>query len=156
MGKSVSAARLCPLPDCALPDAWEQIADLERRLHKDAWSLESLRDATKNADRTGFGAWIAAQQGQVVGYLLFWRVDAAELLRLGVDKAHQRRGIGRALMQAWLLTQSGEVFLEVQKSNRAAQSLYASLGFVAIHERKNYYAHATGDDACAVVMQKTR
>lgn len=64
--------------------------------------------------------------------------DAVGLSFLGVPKAHRRKGIGRALMQAAIdeVEQSDQasrgIFLAVETNNFRAIPLYESLGFVAV------------------------
>lgn len=58
-----------------------------------------------------------------------------EITRIAVAPAARRRGLGRALLGGMLdrLAPAGEpfaVFLDVRESNRAAQALYESFGFV--------------------------
>lgn len=69
-----------------------------------------------------------------------------EIHTVGVDPAHQGRGIGRAMMTRLLDDVEGAVFLEVRTDNEPAIALYQSLGFVTIGLRKRYY-RASGADA---------
>jgi ribosomal-protein-alanine N-acetyltransferase len=72
----------------------------------------------------------------------------SEILVLGVDRKHLRKGYGEAL---WLyykenfLMDETTVFLEVRSSNLPAQSLYKKLGFQLDGVRKKYYSD--GEDA---------
>ena len=63
------------------------------------------------------------------------------------------KGVAKKLLSLALdnLKDSGinKIFLEVRESNFCAISLYNSLGFVKIAERKNYYGTET-----AIIMQK--
>lgn len=95
----------------------------------------------------------------VLGYACTWHVVAAgetegHLLRIAVDPAHQRRGVGRDLLAAVLDRASAvpvtRVLLEVGASNGPARRLYAAHGFMEIGRRAGYYK-APPDDA--VVMQ---
>jgi ribosomal-protein-alanine N-acetyltransferase len=45
------------------------------------------------------------------------------------------------------------LFLEVERSNAAAVSLYRSLGFVVAGERRNYYPDAGSAGSDALVMR---
>ena len=78
--------------------------------------------------------------------------DVAHVLDVGVDPAHQRRGIGsrlcRAVMdEAWRRGVSG-VTLEVRRSNAAARALYRGLGMTESGLRPRYYP----DGECAVIF----
>lgn len=67
----------------------------------------------------------------------------AEIESIGVAPDFQRRGIGRALLDALIgeLTLRGvtEVWLEVRESNGGATALYRSAGFVLSGRRRGYY-----------------
>lgn len=73
----------------------------------------------------------------------------AELLRVAVDPAHWRRGLGRRLLKAseHLLKDEGvhTLLLEVRISNQAGRALYESLGWKQDGLRKAYYKD--GEDA---------
>lgn len=82
----------------------------------------------------------------------------SELLTLAVDPAHQRQGIGRALIKEWLTKVAGtaeRAFLEVASDNVAAIALYRSLGFETAGMRKGYYTRANSPPADAIVMQRS-
>lgn len=83
----------------------------------------------------------------------------SELLTLAVDPAHQRNGIARQLMTAWLTTLATDpavetAFLEVAADNAAALALYADFQFIHSGQRKAYYARADGPAVDAVVMKR--
>jgi len=95
-----------------------------------------------------------------VGFSCTWHVVAAgeteaHLLRIAVDPAFQRRGLGRDLLSAVLERASADgavrTLLEVGASNRPARKLYEALGFSEIGRRAGYYK-APPDDA--VVMSR--
>ncbi|MHA2353435.1 MAG: GNAT family N-acetyltransferase [Candidatus Thorarchaeota archaeon] len=88
----------------------------------------------KRVDHEGFFALI--DEGQIVGYLIVARYgeDEAHLGRIGVVKAHQRKGFGSMLMQHaidWFREQGGirAAHLYTQDFNKSAQSLYKKFGF---------------------------
>lgn len=73
----------------------------------------------------------------------------AEIESIAVTPGLQRRGIGRALLQA-LMRRLGmrgvtQVWLEVRESNAAAAGLYRSAGFVLSGRRARYYTHPEED-----------
>lgn len=87
---------------------------------------------------------------KVLGFAAFHRViDEADLGNIAVDPAHQRQGIGRALLQEARrrLQAAGakRVFLEVRESNHSALQLYYSLGFGLQARRKEYYRDPVED-----------
>lgn len=85
--------------------------------------------------------------------------DEAELLTIAVSSEHRRRGAGRRLLSAAIehVRRAGarSLFLEVGADNRAAQSLYLSLGFAEVGRRMGYYARANLPAGDASVMRLT-
>lgn len=113
----------------------------------DAWSADSVA-----AELTA--PWrhvVVAEDAAVPGWAVLVGFDPADVLRVAVDPAARRRGIGRALL-AELLSYAGErtMLLEVFADNVAAQALYAGAGLVAVDRRRGYYP----DGRDAVVMSR--
>ena len=77
-----------------------------------------------------------------------------QILLLAVSPHERSRGAGRALMRAairWAFESDLDaVALEVRASNDPAQSLYESLGFVAVDLRPRYYPD--GDQAVSMAV----
>ena len=74
----------------------------------------------------------------------------ADMMNVAVAPRARRQGLGRALVEALCTAlrcrMRAEVLtLEVRDSNAPALALYASLGFVQIGLRKNYYQHPKED-----------
>jgi ribosomal-protein-alanine N-acetyltransferase len=97
---------------------------------------------------------VALDGEQVLGYAgLAVNPDETWVQNIGVRKAAQRRGIGRALLEALLAeaTRRGirKVLLEVAVDNAPAQKLYATYGFEGIGVRRGYYQPSNTD---ALVM----
>ena len=78
-------------------------------------------------------------------------IGESHLLTLCVNPDYQRMGYGRKLFKLLLdraYKLDAEVcFLEVRASNASAISLYRSLGFTQIGERKNYPGQTGREDA---------
>jgi ribosomal-protein-alanine N-acetyltransferase len=145
-------------------------AELERILFPgdDPWSerafLEELRAGyhyvaarvAPQVDHEG----VAPVDADLVGYagLAFTAgpPDAeAEVHTIGVDPAHQGRGIGRALLRALLEVADAvraTVFLEVRTDNAPAHALYAAEGFAVVGLRRRYYQPSGAD---AHTMRRT-
>jgi len=100
----------------------------------------------------------AVQDGEVIGYagLVVAPPDEAWVNNMAVRRDHQRRGIGRALLEELLAIArrngARHTLLEVAADNAPAQALYDSYGFDVIGLRKNYY-QASGTDA--LVMRRS-
>jgi len=78
----------------------------------------------------------------------------ADLLNLGVLKNFQKKGIGRVLLESFLLEARNldirTIWLEVRKSNLNARQFYFRNQFIEIQERKNFYTNPSED---AVIMK---
>ncbi|MEP1614681.1 MAG: GNAT family N-acetyltransferase [Roseobacter sp.] len=80
--------------------------------------------------------------------------NETELLTLAVDPAYHRKGIGGALLSAWMSRSNAEVaFLEVAANNAAALALYTKHGFAVSGRRKGYYRGQDGPPVDAVLMR---
>lgn len=95
-------------------------------------------------------------QGQPIGYsIVMHGVDEHHLLNLTVERASQRHGLGRQLLQAVIEAARsagvGEIWLEVRAGNAPALALYRSAGFVRSGLRRGYYPARDGRED-AVLM----
>lgn len=146
-GASIRAMQLDDLP---------QVLEIERLSFPTPWSERAFRgELTVNS----YAHYLVAELGErVVGYGGMWViVDEAHVTNIAVHPRHRRSGIGRLLLKA-LLEQAADrgcdrVTLEVRKSNRPAQHLYQSYGFVPRGIRRGYY---TDNNEDAIVMWKFR
>jgi ribosomal-protein-alanine N-acetyltransferase len=80
---------------------------------------------------------------QVLGYFIAMPgVGELHLLNLTVAPEHQRRGHGRALLEAVVEVARersvAQLLLEVRESNQRARQLYAVRGFAEIGRRRGY------------------
>ena len=72
----------------------------------------------------------------------------AEIHTIGVDPAHQRRGIGRALLRGLLAVADARrrrCFLEVRTDNEAAHRALRAEGFATVGLRRRYYRPSGAD-----------
>ena len=98
---------------------------------------------------------VAEISGEAAGFAIGEFGDCRlHLSLLAVATAHQRKGIGRALM-AWLeqsaLTAGiSEIHLELRANNRGAQFFYQSLGFTFVRAVPGYYR----SEEAAIKMQR--
>lgn len=97
--------------------------------------------------------------GDLVGYAGLAAAPPTEawVQNIAVARSAQRRGVGRALLEALLADADGqdvrEVLLEVAADNAPAQRLYDAYGFVAVGVRRGYYQPGNTD---AIVMRRRR
>lgn len=84
--------------------------------------------------------------------------DDVELMTIAVDRKHQGKGVGEALLRACfedlMMTPAKRMVLEVAADNPSALRLYQKLGFAKISERRGYYARPDGQPATALVMAR--
>ena len=126
-------------------------AELEKVLFPgdDPWSAQSFRDEVAR----GLPYFAARVDGELVGYAGLGFTAGppraeAEVHTIGVDPAHQGRGIGRALLDALLAVADevhATVFLEVRTDNAAAVGLYEKTGFATVGLRRRYYRPSMAD-----------
>jgi ribosomal-protein-alanine acetyltransferase len=129
-------------------------ADIDAVLAVQARSLEASqwsRDGYARAAAGEFGAWAAAVENGVVGFLVLrTAADEAEILNLAVQPESRRQGVAGALLAAALQAarQAGAIraFLEVRESNAGAIAFYQCHGFRLDGRRRRYY-HSPQEDA---------
>lgn len=138
------------------------VAALDATLFPDEpWSLEAWQGLVATSGRrlvVAVDEAVHAGSGEpahVVGYALTGVVgDFAELLRIGADPAHRRRGIATALLQRACAAARADgaerLLLEVSDANTGARAFYDSRGFAEIDRRPGYYR----DGSAAFVLER--
>lgn len=130
------------------------IGELERRNYDFPWSDGIFRDCV----RAGYVCRRVLLDGRLVGYgVLQIAADEAHVLNLCIDRSHQHRGLGRALLEhvTQLAEQGGAgiLFLEVRPSNPRAKAMYLAAGFNEVGVRPGYYDSHNGRED-AIVMAR--
>lgn len=126
----------------------DEVLVLEAASFPSPWSRRHFLDEL--ASPLSFPLVARAVDGGVMGYVCPMQVlDEGTILNVAVGPGYRGRGIGRMLMKAVLnefrTRKASFVALEVRPTNRAALTLYQSVGFVATGRRKAYYEN--GEDA---------
>lgn len=124
----------------AQPDDSEWISELEELSLPNPWSADAVRETLREP---AVSSWIAECGETAVGFLVGrFAGDEGEILRLAVDPAWRRGGIGGELVARFLLQARNRgtrsVFLEVRAENLPARRLYERLGFELMGLRAGY------------------
>ena len=133
----------------------EAVTALEDALFDDAWTPEMFWDELAQGESRTY--LVVTEDDAVVAYAgLAAMPDEAYVQTIGVDPAHQRRGIGARLLTALMddARRRGlpRVGLEVRVDNAAAIAMYERFGFRGIAVRKAYY-QPSGADALVMVTE---
>jgi ribosomal-protein-alanine N-acetyltransferase len=126
----------------------DAVAAVERISFSSPWSRESFRRLLSRPDTDLF---VAEIDGRIAAYAVLWYAgDEAELGNLAVSPTDRRRGLGARLLDRAIecarARGTRRLFLEVRRSNVAAERLYRSRAFQAVGVRPRYY-HRPVEDA---------
>jgi ribosomal-protein-alanine N-acetyltransferase len=149
-----------PYVDAATPREVEALAAIHADAFRRTWSAHDF--SALMAEPTVFTlalrvrAWFGPPR--LAGFVLVrFAADEAEILTIAVHSRYRGRGYGRMLMDDVVRRLYREriatLFLEVERTNRAAVRLYHALGFKVAGERKHYYAEPSAGDGSALVMR---
>lgn len=127
------------------------VAELDTKCFPTPWSVAAYANEIRN---TSAYYIVARHESRIVGYGGFWLVtDEAHITTLGVAPEHRRKKVGERILGHLLYEAcrrgARRTTLEVRKSNKAAQDLYAKFGFRVVAVRKAYYTNNNED---ALVM----
>ncbi len=132
----------------------DQILAIDRDLFPmDSWPEKSFRQSLEREH-----CYALKTANCLIGYIIFSTVaDEGELLHVGVDRKHMKKGAASFMMEFMLEKgrESGILnwYLEVRQSNAAACNLYKKFGFEIIGRRKDYYKTTDGHED-ALLMRK--
>ncbi len=130
----------------------DAVLAIEQSVQAYPWTRGNFCDALNS----GYLCFVEDAPGELCSYAVMMPgVGEAELLTIGVAAAHQRKGLGGALLNALLATVSNRqlprVFLEVRASNLAAIALYRRAGFLEVGMRRGYYRNIHGCEDALVM-----
>jgi len=141
-GLSIAAMTLDDVPD---------VAELERRVFADPWSVDSFLSEVDRRPDIGWPLVMRDADGTLAAYAVVWFiVDEVHIGNIAVCPDRQNRGLGTRLLRHILAEGRRRGFgfatLEVRPSNAPALRLYERFGFRRIAVRKRYYRN-NGEDA---------
>ena len=94
---------------------------------------------------------LCQREKKPIGYVIYWELPGEfDIHNVAVAPEYRRQGVARAMLGDIIerATKRGlrRLTLEVRRSNKAAQTLYRSLGFETCGLRRGYYSD-NGEDA---------
>jgi ribosomal-protein-alanine N-acetyltransferase len=129
----------------ARPSEAREIAEMSRDLVERGlgWSWHPLRVLRAIRSRD-INVLLATEHGKLVGFsIMEFGATQAHLALLAVKPSHQRRGVGRRLIEWQIesaLTAGIEIVdLELRERNHVARSFYQRLGFIETAYVPGYY-----------------
>lgn len=123
------------------PEDLPAVLEIDAESLERPWRKEIWREELKSPSSTDF---VLEENGEILGQVGVKRVaDELHVMTLAVRPEHRRRGLARALMEAALATHPDalRVYLEVRPSNKAARTLYDSMGFATVGLKRRYYGN---------------
>ena len=126
----------------------KQIAELERICFSFPMSEENVEKFLFGEHSLAFVCYEEKDEHSVCAYCgAICVLDEAQILNVATSPQHRRKGLGRLVVQALIVSaeQKGidSITLEVRETNAVAQNLYKSLGFYEIGMIKKYYSKPT-------------
>jgi len=125
----------------AEPADIERIFEIEKDNFTRPWTKTSFLNEFKKQNKEFL---VYEIYGQIAGYIIFWYIlDEAELANVAVAKNCRRQGIAAKLLKYCIKRhpEVSRVYLEVEKTNTGAISLYRKFGFKTTGFIKNYYGN---------------
>jgi ribosomal-protein-alanine N-acetyltransferase len=140
----------------------EAVMHIERAVFPTPWSPRAFRHDLSMEHHSHYfvlRGWLA-EMPPLLGYAGFWLWgDEAHVGTFAVHPEWQRHGLGEWILLGVLKRAAGLrarlVTLEVRETNRAAQALYAKVGFDTVGRRRRYYRD-TGEDALIMTLEGLR
>ena len=131
----------------------DEVMRIEQTVHAHPWTRGNFSDALTS----GNICKVYEDEESIAAYaVLLPVVDEVELLNISIAARHQRKGLGRKLleelMRIALDMNMRRMLLEVRSSNIPALGLYDDAGFRKIGLRRGYYLADNGRED-AIVME---
>ncbi len=124
----------------------DELYQLDRICKLSPWSMDGFRSEFGETYSYCWGK--RGEQGIEAFIMVHLFLDEAHLLKIGVSPRIRRQGVATRLLDYAIsqCVQRGmrSMYLEVRRSQLAAQALYTKLGFLRTGERLNYYSKEEG------------
>ncbi|HNY64521.1 MAG TPA: ribosomal protein S18-alanine N-acetyltransferase [Deltaproteobacteria bacterium] len=130
------------------------ILEIERLSYPSPWDAITFASILEDEECWNLTAFY---NRRIAGYC-FTQVmrNMIHLLNITVHPGLRRMGIARAMLEEMISfarsRNKSYAFLEVRRSNAAAQALYQSMGFTHVCVWRHYY-NDSGEDACIMVKR---
>ena len=141
-----------------VPEELDALYEIELGSYGNPWPKEAFKRELK----LPFSRILVARNNEPVGppifgYLVLWIIRGeAHVLNLAVHPEHRREGVASMLLSCGIDSarmQGAEIlYLEVRRSNVAAQALYAGFGFRQVGVRPRYYED-NREDALVMLLE---
>ena len=120
---------------------YSEFLKIEKKLFINPMTLIELSSFAK---QECFKIW-KIDIGHIVGYISFFKIkDEVEIIKIGINRAYQRKNYGSYLISEMKIIGIKKIFLEVSAHNIQAINFYLKNGFYKSGERKNYYKQIDG------------
>jgi len=135
----------------------DAVSDMEASSSLNPWSKNMFIEEIKNRFAHCFVIKMDQNlSAQVLGFICFRNIgDESELLKICVHHQYRRMGIGKKLMQFYIVfckkMKAKTFYLEVNASNHPAVHLYQLFSYASLGMRKKYYQG--GFDALLMVKK---
>ena len=103
-----------------------------------SWNYIDFLDFLNNSSKIFY----YKSDNKILGFIIInLTSDFNEIITMAVDKIHQRKKIGKKLLEYIIKCYQSDkaLYLEVAKNNYQAINFYNKYGFEVISERKKYY-----------------
>jgi len=134
----------------ATPDDVNEIASIERAVHKAPWTPEHFRAEFEKPYSHVLLMTDDETDSRIAGYIVYWLLlDECQILDVVVDEKYRRLGFAKTMIRQAvgdaLKAGAKKAVLDVRKSNLPAVELYQFCGFVITGVAKSFYSD--GEDA---------
>lgn len=131
--------------------------EIETASYPNPWPLDAFRRELKLPFSRILAARSSHEGPPLLGYCVLWVIrDEAHILNLAVHPDARRQGVASAMLRSGIdaARSAGAriLYLEVRKSNDAAQNLYEGFGFKQVGVRPRYYED-NREDALVMLLE---